>query len=455
MEINQAKNFLSQLENANTKGHYLTTNGSHQYTHIDKKSNKTLNTATIADIAEECFTALKNDGISQNQRAQLMNKLKTQVKAYNKRVHASKKWYQKVGSWFGIVSAGEKKINSIAKLAESERKTNAKAVDKFDQIHEGFVKRQETKLAGDAQQEKKIYMRIFGGINDVRNENLEGFTQSGGIKSYLDDLIRYEASISESRVGLKEEIRKMIYILENAYSISTLLEHAGSKKSIMRELQLRVTEEVQDLAERGKIGDQLLIPGGYELVKGDGHAVLYQITKTAEDKCSFTIINSGDGAKESTTVKGFGSSLINMFSQAIFDENAVREQVQDIQYENVSFQNLDLPFIQNIFDKKFNQNEKNPMQVIKNRIDTSLRQDPHVKKTNGREHSSQEIGSCTFKSISSWLKDSFTSENEYNKFKATHTEWDLDQLSSIRKGQPDAMQAEGQKILQKRKGKIK
>lgn len=493
MKISETKNFLSQLEQANSKGHYVTAkHDSHQYSVVDTKTDKTLNTAKIADIVEDCFESLKNDNISQNQRAQLMNKLKTQIKQYNKRVHSSKKWYQKIGSYFGIISSGEKKINSIAKQAEVERKTNTKAVENFEQLHENFTRRQEAKLAGDPLQEKKIYMRMFGGVGTeaVRDDNLEGFSRSGAIKSYIEDLSRYEATLNNSKVGLKAEINAMIRLLDNAYTIATTVDLANNKRLpledkmiIMRELQLKVMEDIQDLAEEGEVGDQFLIPGGYDVIKGTGHAVLFRITKTAEGKCSFTIINAGDGAKESTTAKGIGSSLLNMFTQTILNTNVVREQVRDIKYENVGFDHLDLPFVANIFDKQFDEAEEYPMQVIKDRIDSSLLEDKQVRKTTGREHSDQEIGGCTFKCISSWLKDSFKSEKEYNRFKAAHSEWDMEKLQVMQVEKQgnvntskytdeanrekdleekrkklehvDAMVTEGQKVLDKRKRKAR
>lgn len=490
MKVSEAKHFLTTLNTSNKQGHYLTVHGTHEYSVItgdDAKANKALNTAKIADAMEECFEALKSGDISMQQRTEIMTKLKTQIKYYNSRVYKSKSFFKKVGSAFGCVSAGEKKINSIAKQVRTEIKTNDKALKEFQNIHGNFKARKESKLAGEMQQ-KKVYMRVFSGVGSeaVRNEKLEGFSQSGGIKSFIDDLTRYEASLDESKVGLKTEIKEKIELLKNAYSISALHEHANSKhvgaddkEILMRELQLRVSEEIQHLAENGKVGEQILIPGGYEKAQ-EGHAVLYQITKTGANQCSFTIINAGDGAKEAMSATGIGSSLVNMFSEAVFDSKLVREKVQDIKYENVKFEALGLPFLKDVFEQQFHKDQKNPMQVIKDRINTSLMKGS-VRKTTGREHSSQEIGSCTFKSVSSWLKGSFTSVKEYNKFKAAHTEWDLKELQDLldqkaktvnetkytQKGnqarelkekqrqlnQLNAMSVEGQRVLRKRKNK--
>lgn len=450
MEILQAKNFLNKLTNSNKKDHYLTVHGNHRYSVIsgdNAKASKTLNTTQISDLVEGCFEALKGGDLSTENRAKIMKDLGTQIKNYKSRVYRSKKWYQKIGSWFGIISDGEKKLNRVAKQVKVEKKTNIAAKEEIQRIHSVFVNIQETNLASETQQQKKVYMRIFSGVGTeaVRNENLEGFTQSGGIKSFIDDLTTYNASLDESQVGLKSDIEKKIELLTKAYHISTMREFANNKRTsvedkqvLLKELQLHVYEEIQELAENGAVGDQILIPGGYEK-SSIGHAVLYQVVKTSENKCSFTIINAGDGAKESNSLKGNGASFLNAFSQTIFGSNVVRELVKDIKYNNVNFNDLDQPFLKSIFEQQFHLEEKDPMGVVKTRIDEALTKNSQVKKSEGREHSAQEIGSCTFKSVSSWLKDSFLSEKEYNKFKAAYTKWDMEKLESIHQSKTETV----------------
>ena len=469
MDVSQAKNLLNTLERSNKHGFYLTDYGNHRYTVISGNNAKTLkklNTAKIALAVEECFEALKCDKISEKHRVELMTSLKTQIKNYNARVYTSKTWYQKIGSWFGCVSTAEKKINNISKLAEVERKTSEGAVNAFQSLEDQFGKITSGKLATDFNQQRKIYMRTFGGIvnNDVKNDTLDGAVHSNGIKSYIDDLETYKKEL-KNKPDTLSDVNAIISKLKKAYSIAINHELIRSGQitsenqvKLLREIKLRLNEDIQDLKKNGKAGDQILIPGGYQKIInqiGDttGHAILYQIQKVNDTECTFTIINTGDGAKASNSRQALQNDMLNEVSTIVGETKDMflsvfttkktnkksahvnykteRTRVKDIQYKNVKFENLNFELFDKIFKSKFTSEVESPMEIVKRNINTELTRDKNVVISSAREHSSQELGNCVYKSISSWMKPQFRNKRDYNDFKVKTTEWDLANLSKI------------------------
>ena len=469
MKISQAKHFLDQLEVANTKGQYLTetVKGTHQYSVVNKKTDKTLNTESISNLAKDCFEALKADTeISHSERADIMKRLSHQIKNYDKRVHNSKNWINWIGKYLGCISEGEKRLNATRKLAKNEKKISRKAESDFQDIIKKLAEGCDSQIVNDLFKQKKIYMRTFGGISSdkVRDEKFEGTTRSAAIKCYLDDLIEYKKNVKNS--VLTSKLDEAIKCLEFAFTISLLQDckriNKEFKKELMDQVKNKILNELQSLAQ-GPIGGQMIIPGGYEKILGEGHAVLYQITKTAEGTCSFTIINTGEGAKETSNtvgqIKNFGGELV----QELTGVKIHRHNVQDITYSNLKFEQLDKPFFEDLFNFTFTNKSVKPMDFMVDKIDKALGKDK-INKPVGREHKSQEIGSCTFKCISSWLKGTIEKDaelkkdKEYEKLKVFITKKDLAELKNLQskkrgKASLEPWLKEGDNVLKSRQKK--
>lgn len=425
MKVQEATSFMSKLGEAAAKpGHYVNQIPHTNVYSVQSTKNNTVNTEKIAGLVEECFQAYKNDkDMSHQRRHALMEELKGHIENYEGRVYNSKTWYQKFGSWFGCISDGEKQLRATFKLAEEEKKISEKALKKFDEIGKLHQKRTEKPL----NQIKAAFMKV----GKMENSTYESFSQSGGIKSYLDDLEAYK---QKNAVG--PEFVKTVELLKEAHSLALLLEISveakGSLKTdALNELKNRMTEKLATL-EKGKVGDEILFPGGYHTTndKGKvtgGHSVLYRIVKESNDKYSLTIVNTGEGSLEAANM----NNVIAMFTGS-------RSDVQDIKYTNIPLSKLNRSLVDKIASPVL-PDKSSPMKAVVKDMDSVLQPDDSrifkdtskVQKGSGRIHKEQIGGSCSFKSVSSFIHEQL-GDKDYRPFKAFVTERELERVTKLK-----------------------
>lgn len=463
MQINDANQFLNALGEVGLKsGHYI-------HAHfVVKQEKSTLKTVDIAIIAEGCFQCYRDaKGLSVQRRHELMTEITSKIKVYEDRVFKSKSFWQKIGWVFGCISDGEKHLRRITKQVETEKTTYAKSLEEFEKIgkiHERRVAR--NSLTNEM---KQASMKLLEGTN---YSEFEGFAQSGGIKSYIEDLEAFRETLGPT--PLLNKVNHTIKLLNEAYSFANLYESAATaakipaevsipRKNIIDELQSRIVEKIEHLHEKGKVGDQVIFPGGYQNIDGKGriiggHSVIYRIVKTDQDKCALTIINTGEGSNEAfdwnNTVLAFtGTGRVN---------------VVDVLYENIPFTKLDQNFVKAIADPIFEAKVNEPMKRVEGAVDRVLAPDTSVmfkdsakvQKGSGRKHKSQTTGSCSFKSVSSFIHENLG--NDYQSFKVFVTQRELKRVEGLKtkvKSQTNqanlaGISANGQKILSHRQKKL-
>lgn len=426
MKVQEATSFMSKLGEAAAKpSHYVNQIRPNVYS-VQSTKNNTVNTEKIAGLVEECFQAYKNDkDMSHQRRHALMEELKGHIENYEGRVYNSKTWYQKFGSWFGCISDGEKQLRATFKLAEEEKKISEKALKKFDEIGKLHQKRTEKPL----NQIKAAFMKLTQG--KLRSDTYESFSQSGGIKSYLNDL---EAYAQKNAVGPK--FTKTVELLKEAHSFALLCEISVEAKGALKtealnELKSRMAEKLATL-EKGKVGDEILFPGGYHTTndKGKvtgGHSVLYRIVKESNDKYSLTIVNTGEGSLEAANL----NNAIAFFTGS-------RKDVQDIKYTNIPFSKLNRNLVDKIASPVL-PDKGSPMSAVIADMDTVLKPDTswlisdkkEVQKGDGRAHKEQIGGSCSFKSVSSFIHEQL-GDKDYRPFKAFVTERELERVTKLK-----------------------
>lgn len=252
----------------------------------------------------------------------------------------------------------------------------------------------------------------------------EGYTQSGALQSYLQDLKDYRKKLVELHQPVPKRLNGVIQELEFAYKISLAENLPGRTKEKGKELIIhQILEKIKHL-ETGSI----LIPGG-----SDEHAVMYKIER-AKNGFNFTVINTGEGAD------------VNIIRSAWTVLTKGRLTVEDAVYSNLKMDRFSEDFISSIISHKFkNMDETNDF------IENSLNKSGH----SGRKHKEQVKGSCAFKNVSTTIHEKLGNE-EYNRFKVFVTENEIDKLknSSVPRKLRTEMLSEGITILKYRKRKI-
>lgn len=457
MNISESNDFVKNLQFGSQKGQYIKVeNGI--YSVITDKANKNLKTQDIARLAKEAFECYNNeDNLSVEKRAVLMGDLKVGIKAYTTRVHKSKNLFNRIAAFFGCKSKHEKALEGIFRqISLNEFQFNRK-LRAFNSIEGEGARATDLELEKPLNVMKQVNRKVLEGTKFKDKSIEQGTTQGMGLRSYLNDLIDFR-QLNLTDADLNNKLNPTIEALEFAFFVTTLkgcLSYKNpmgninfSKKDIEKELNLRILERIQDLKENGVIGQQVILPGGFTQGKDIGHGVIYQMIKTDADTCSFTIVNTGIGADISFSLANLGKIL---FTDRVL--------VEDISYTQVNFGQLNLDFIEKLIKDEADVSDKNPMNSIIKDLDQRL---GIAHKGSGRRHVAQTKGSCAYKSVSSWIKDSL-GEEDYNRFKLFVTKSEIAKLNELKdkplvynpnKATIDTMLEQSNQVLEKRADKV-
>lgn len=455
MNLIDANNFVKALQFGSQKGQYIKLENGN-FVVITEKANKNLKTKDIAKLAKDTFDCYDNEvNLSIEKRAALMGELKIGIKAYNKRVHKSKNIFLKVASFFGCKSKHEKALQRLVTEISFKELFYKRELRAFNYIEGDGARNMDLELKKPLNVLKQVNRKVLEGTKFNDSSLDKGASHSMGIRSYLNDLIEYRKEHLTDE-NLTEKLNQTIENLEFAFFITTLQSCQSyknkmtnidfSKADIEKELNLRILERIQDLKENGTIGQQVILPGGFS--QGDeGHAVIYQIIKTAADQCSFTIVNTGEGSDISLSLAGLGKFL---FTDRVL--------IEDISYEHVNFNRLNLEVIEKLIQGEADSNDNNPMKSIIKNLDQIF---GTAHKGNGRKHVAQTKGSCAYKSVSSWVKGSLGAQ-DYNNLKLFITKKEIANLNDLKndaltykskKAMIDTMVQHSNLVLEKRTAK--
>lgn len=280
--------------------------------------------------------------------------------------------------------------------------------NQFDQLESNYIKNPIHLM-------RRFYMKVLEteDINSFRNFELDGYTQSGALYSYLEDLKKYREQMIAQNLSPSKKLNILINEIEFAYKISLTNRVNPNnntalkiKDSIIDEIHQRIVE----LPTSNSIGGPcVLIPGGHKR-----HGVMYKIEKEQNGTFSFTIINTGE------------SSDLNYLSSAwgILTKN--RLIVQDIVYKNLTKNDLSEGFILNLLNEKLHPN----MESINNMLHEYFMRSHEVEWEYGRKHNAQLKGSCAFKNVSSVIHEKL-GDREYNPFKTFVTQREINALEKL------------------------
>lgn len=460
MSVSNYEHFITILgQAAAQQGHYISEIGAgtgkfEVLQGLTAKTSKTLDTDKIGQLVWDSFRYYQRDStLSLQRRYDLMEHLRSEVKIYESRIYDSKPWYQKLGACFGCISDGEKTLRYARQLAKEEKKTAKKALAKFNEIDQAHQQKIQSESIN---QFKQAFTKLSRG--SVRAGAYEGFAQSGAIKSYIDDLEEYrKKALPGSTLSKVDHILK---ILKETCALASLSEVATFSQDVQEELRNRILEKMA-LLEKGNVGDEILLPGGYYTENGEGKVtgssfVLYRLVKTDQSHYSLTIINTGRDLFAPLDVNDVVLSPTN----ELLERN-------DKKYTNIhEYKLIDLASV--IAEPVVHEDGKIPLQVIEKRLDSTLfvrfpeyeakelLVDAEISRTRN-VHAGQ---STAFKSISSFIHEGLG--DDYQPFKVFVTERELQRITTLKQNTQDTTLLEnldkldtiGKKALADRQAKV-
>ncbi len=449
-------------ESGYTKKYLSVENG--RYKVERNKNSKNLNTAAINSLFIEAHKAFKGN-------EEKLNNLRSTIKKYKARLETrSRPWYHYVIFCFFFKSSEEKELSRIKHLIPksgyvppnvppTSLKGRVSVIQPppektLEQELNDQIQKADSELApnnpNNAPERIKLYnMKMFDSLK--LKLNLNGSTQTNGIKSCLDDLREFQREKqAELSPPENELLKRTIHELQFALEISILRsmyesKHFEKKKDqIMEMIQDRITRELIRL----KPGECVVLPGGYAYIdtkieKGQpkkvekGHATLYVIKKEQQG-ASFTIVNTGEGANSAGLLKELSDETLDLGREAIdtlmsiigkknkLSKNS-RYRIKDIKFKNLTIHSFDKDFISYVVKSN---SEARTMEQINRELALRLKE-KGGNQNEGREHKAQNGGACTVKSVTSFVNERL--EKTYRKFKVFSTERELSRIADYRK----------------------
>lgn len=317
------------------------------------------------------------------------------------------------------------KLQALVRTPPPVKKTVSPIDNALNHAHGHVDRRNKEPL----NQMKTFYAKVLETSN-FRSKQLDGYTQSGALLSYLQDLKDYR----KVQNGPVEKLDEVIKELEFAYKIS-LTEILSPRYKV--EAKARIINQIQEKIKNLEPESFVLIPGGSE-----GHGIMYKVEKANNGSLSFTMINTGEGAD------------INVLGSIVSFIQKGRLIVQDVTYTNLTIDHFSTEFLSSIMTKNFkNMDQTNEF------VQSSLRKTGDEGWKYGRKRKAQDKGSCAFKNVSTTLHEKL-GKDEYNRFKTFVTQKEIDKLEKLTvpvanqeiKAQ---MLSKGRVILQHRASKIR
>lgn len=313
-----------------------------------------------------------------------------------------------------------------------------KSLDEQMERREKEVESTELFFMSDLKTTKLLYMNNLNGTkNQLKQANiklfereafvfhgkrLEGFAQILGLASYLKDLQNFKDAlpVNYRNLGRIEKIKQAV---EFAFEIAIDQNDVNCDKDLIgslikEKMREKIYEQLKKL-NAGGVGEVMILPGGVSSTKAAGHSIIYEICKESEEKFSFTIVNTGLGARNAP------SSFYNILNH----------QIVDTEYTDVPREILeDQDFLQLLTSGKKavevgDDDRVSAAMAELNKEIADYFKSKGISPTDGNKHRAQEQGSCAFKSVSASLHNVLG--EEYQKFKVFVTHQEIDRLKSL------------------------
>ena len=222
------------------------------------------------------------------------------------------------------------------------------------------------------------------------NSGLPGSIQMVTFLSLKRDLEKfitsYDRSLSNRQRSIINEIISLLQVGSEMhgviYNLFMLTINNGAPDDFIESQIADLAYEIESSIERLELGQSTLIPGGCS-----GHAILYQVQRTREDKYEFSIFNTGYGnefGQESSDKIGSDQFRVPSFS------NLPKEAVTD--------QNFLMDLI------RFKAKSGFGMDPVHKKIVNQLVEKHHGVQGVREPHDSQTWGTCSYDSVLSFLE---------------------------------------------------
>ncbi len=421
-------------------------------------------------------------------RVQEYKLMRETAKAITDKIHQSRTWVQWFLSWFGVgvgqsecdLLQAQKELTVLitrSQIQEAElwlppnspkipfaesdwlihlhyKLYGVDLYDKrikphMDEVHlsnRKVITDHEARALNDPAAEVKMAAFTLCGTNVLNGSSVEGMSSYSGLFSYRKQLKEFLEE-NKTRLTLEQKsraediLKKLDYTLKISEKIELI--KAFNKPQLFEELAFEIASDIQNLDPN----DSIILPGGYRTTSG-GHATLFEFERNQNDKYSFNIINTGDGA---LNFAGFGD-----FVAAI-----VNNKVQDYKTSGHSLQkmaNTDLikELLMNASVNKNGSIDKMFEPIVRH----FLNDNPKLIEK-GKTHFLQTNGTCAFDCVVAWaegemgetlakLFELFRVNNELRKLNAIK-ERSVKDLQATIPGLFDGKQLKGMELINKLK----
>lgn len=229
--------------------------------------------------------------------------------------------------------------------------------------------------------------KLSGGISTLAYKGIQK-----DLHQFLEDPSSHlgpkDANQLRDLLGQLEFGEKLAFDQLWIYFTGQLLSRKTSQEKAA-DLAYTVEKKIESLG----IGQSLCLPGGF-IQNGSGHAIVFEIQRTDEQKFQFAIYNTGAGAYHGQEILNLARMVFSGKIQPIAFHGLTKEAISNSEF----LTNLLYSMIDNHRD------ESDPMETLLSRIEEHCLIDNQAKKKFLNAHPLQTWGTCTFDSIRSYLQ---------------------------------------------------
>lgn len=425
MNILDCQRFTNFLSEAVDKKSYLTMQGT-DFHLTAEKGLKNLNTSQITHIANQCLQVYVDSQANPIVQYKEIGLLVSSLKAYSSRVIQSKPWYWRILAYLGIRSGEEYQLSRAIYSLQAEQYKRYQDLSPELRILLNETTEPFNFLCN-------FYCRILSS-HSWTTEKLEGQLFLHAIFSLFQDVEEFTLhldSLQEKQI-VDQILDQIHFSLEIFIGLAKVRNYLPNPEGLT--LQQLAEQVLNQLLIKGNI----LLPGGYGSNDGTGHAVFYEIKKTAPHLYSFRIINTAISVSElkpgklkdelnsyleaerslnekyghlSDYQRNTNQSFLEALDALLQKKAQFAPLMKEIKMEDVVFTDLTLDQLSpDFFQKLLSYHlgyEKCEMQDVLKFLSQNLeRPQPNNKVLQGKKHSMQwNKGSCTTKSSAIWLHE--------------------------------------------------
>lgn len=466
MDLFAVNNFIETFQKID-EGHAYIASANGRVYRVANKESKNLKTADIAALGQDALNTLRDLHTSYSAKAASCEKLGQSLQACVNRVYGHKNFWQKVAWWLGITSIawmlgmdshGERELrnacNETKNLAENLRTQDSNAKETVQTNTTLFTDKLNRDLKAQLQ---LLYMGVFDS-SPLEIKELDGIDPRYASLWLLKHLQNYQQKIGPEKAYAATVDSAIQEFQVHNDLLFAEFEENDAFTSAWTGLKIEdwtIHEILGQFLNLKNPGDEVTIGGGYRRSKDSnlGHSVQYVFRKENDGFYSLTFVNTGEGIEYSALLQ---DSLYATWNAIWGNSHLDRIHLKDDVWMGIPREALTAEFVTILVEKRMKQ-IPTCMAEIKQDVSNYLRRFPSLREGKGREHKIQKKGSCTVKSLASWLHERL-GDHIWRDFKAFYTSQEMQKLDYLTEQIPNSQtretfKSEGQRIIQKREKK--